>query len=185
MLFVSVSSDWLYTHTQMKEIVDVLRANKVNVSYININAEKGHDSFLIENGQLNYIIRNFLYEIRVKDILTRSYVKLHDYEGIKEAAELMLKNNKTHIPIVNEKDEITGIVTAWDLSKAIAMNKSNIEDIMTKNVLTCYESDTLFDVAKTFKNYKISGLPVIDEDNHVLGVVTTADVSSLMGSEFN
>ena len=185
MLIVSVSSDWLYTHTQMKEIVDVLRANKVNVSYININAEKGHDSFLIENGQLNYIIRNFLYEIRVKDILTRSYVKLHDYEGIKEAAELMLKNNKTHIPIVNEKDEITGIVTAWDLSKAIAMNKSNIEDIMTKNVLTCYESDTLFDVAKTFKNYKISGLPVIDEDNHVLGVVTTADVSSLMGSEFN
>lgn len=183
MLVVSISSDWLYTDLQHEEIVDALRVNDVNVSYTKLNAEKGHDSFLIENGQLNYIIRNFLYEIRVKDILTRSYTKLHDFESIKDAAELMLNNNITHIPIVDKTDKIMGIVTAWDLSKAIAMNKHNIEEIMTKNVLTCYESDTLFDVAKTFKNHKISGLPVIDEDDHVIGVVTTADVSSLMGSE--
>ena len=42
----------------MEEIVLALRANNVEVTYSKLNSEYGHDAFLIENGQMNYIIRS-------------------------------------------------------------------------------------------------------------------------------
>lgn len=58
-LIISVDSDWLYPPSQNKEILMALSTNDVDVSYIEIKSSYGHDAFLIEGGQLNYIIGNF------------------------------------------------------------------------------------------------------------------------------
>lgn len=180
MLIVSISSDWLYTEGQLEEIVMVLNSNNVDVSYSKLNSEYGHDAFLIENGQLNYIISNFLSKARVKDVMSKQVLTLSVNQGIKEAAELMLAENKTHIPVLNEKNQLIGIVTAWDLSKAIATDSDTIEEIMTKDVLTCYEDDSIYDVSSKLKEYNISGLPVIDSQSNVIGIITTAHLSNLI-----
>lgn len=180
MLIISISSDWLYTQEQLEEIVMALSANNVDVSYSKLNSEYGHDAFLLENGQLSYIISNFLSKACVKDVMSTNVVTLHEDQGIKQAAELMLNQNKTHIPIVDESHHIIGIVTAWDLSKAIAANTDNIDEIMTKDVLTCYEDDSIYDVSSKLKEHNISGLPVIDENNTVIGIITTAHLSNLI-----
>lgn len=180
MLIMSITSDWLYTHEHMEEIVLALRANNVDVSYSRLNSEYGHDAFLIENGQMNFIINNFLSKANVKDVMNRKVVTLHDNTNIKQAAELMLKENKTHIPIVNNNHEIVGIITAWDLAKSIAENTTNIDKIMTKKVFTCHEDDTIEEVARKMEEHHISGLPVIDDDNKVIGSITTAHLSNLL-----
>ena len=77
-LIMSITSDWLYTHEHMEEIVMALRANNVEVSYSRLNSEYGHDAFLIENGQMNYIISNFLSKARVKDVMSHTTLTL-DY----------------------------------------------------------------------------------------------------------
>lgn len=59
-LVVSFSTDWLYPGTMSKEIVRALRATGKNVVYTDIETEKGHDAFLIENDVLERNISNFL-----------------------------------------------------------------------------------------------------------------------------
>jgi len=59
-LFVSYSSDWLFTSEQTREIVRALLANGKDVSFIEIDSPYGHDAFLIEEEQLTRIIRSFL-----------------------------------------------------------------------------------------------------------------------------
>jgi len=183
MLVISISSDWLYTEQQIEEIVMALKAINIDVSYSKLNSEYGHDAFLIENRQLSYIITNFLSKAHVKDVMSTEVATLHETEGIKQAAELMLMKNKTHIPIVNSDHKIIGIITAWDLAKAIATNTTNIDEIMTKDVLTCHPDDSIFDVSRKLKEHDISGLPVIDDYNNVIGSITTAHLSNLIDKD--
>lgn len=183
MLIMSITSDWLYPHEHMEEIVLALRSNDVDVSYSRLNSEYGHDAFLIENGQMNFIISNFLSKARVKDIMNTKVVTLQDDKTVKEAAQLMLTENRTHIPVVDSKNKIVGIITAWDLSKAIALNTDNIDHIMTKDVFTCFEYDSINEVAKKMEEHNISGLPVINRDNQVIGNITTTHLSNLFDFE--
>lgn len=59
-LVVSYSSDWLYPSYQSAEVVEALEANNIDVSYNEIDAPYGHDSFLIDYKKLNPLIRDFL-----------------------------------------------------------------------------------------------------------------------------
>lgn len=59
-LVVSFTSDWLYPTSMAKEIVRALRANGANVVFTDIETDKGHDSFLLENAVLERNIGNFL-----------------------------------------------------------------------------------------------------------------------------
>lgn len=59
-LVVSFSSDWLFPSYQSREIVSALRKNDVDVVYIEIKTDAGHDAFLLEFKQLTRLITNFL-----------------------------------------------------------------------------------------------------------------------------
>ena len=176
MLILSINSDWLYTPEHMEEIVSALQSNHVDVSYSKLNSEYGHDAFLIENGQMNYIISNFLSNASVKDVMNTSLITLKEDETLKDAAKLMLETNKTHIPVIKNDNTLVGIITAWDLSKAIAENTCNIEDIMTKEVITCNEQDSIYDVAHKMKKYQISSLPVINKENKIIGIISSSSM---------
>ncbi|RQD76277.1 MAG: CBS domain-containing protein [Candidatus Syntrophonatronum acetioxidans] len=49
-------------------------------------------------------------------------------------------------------------------------------DVMVKNVMTVKEHDTLQEVAKILVDEKISGVPVIDDNNKVVGIITEGDL---------
>ncbi len=59
-LVVSFSSDWLYPTSQSKEIVYALKSNGIESSFVEIKTNYGHDSFLVECGDLREIVSNFL-----------------------------------------------------------------------------------------------------------------------------
>jgi len=59
-LVISFTSDRLYTPAMSRDIVQALRGNGKNVVYTNIETDKGHDSFLLDNGLLQKNISNFL-----------------------------------------------------------------------------------------------------------------------------
>lgn len=62
-LVVTFTSDWLYPSYQSKEIVRAMKANDIDVSFIEIETTYGHDSFLVEiDGQSN-LVRHFLNNV--------------------------------------------------------------------------------------------------------------------------
>jgi homoserine O-acetyltransferase len=62
-LVISFTSDWLYPTYQAREIVKALKKNGRDVSFCEIEAEWGHDAFLIPGGRLPILIRGFLERV--------------------------------------------------------------------------------------------------------------------------
>ena len=63
-LIISFSSDWLYPTSQSKEIVYALKTNGIDVSFVEIEINYGHDSFLVECDDLSVVVTNFLNNIK-------------------------------------------------------------------------------------------------------------------------
>jgi homoserine O-acetyltransferase len=59
-LVISFTSDWLYPPAQSRELVRLLKRAGLAASYINLDSEYGHDSFLIENPPFAEVLRHFL-----------------------------------------------------------------------------------------------------------------------------
>jgi CBS domain-containing membrane protein len=58
-----------------------------------------------------------------------------------------------------------------------------VRDIMTKRVVTTKRNSDIHEISALFSENRISGLPVVDEGNHVIGIVSEADVLSMAGME--
>ena len=59
-LVISFTSDWLFPTRENKEIVEILNSLSKNVSFLEIETDKGHDSFLLDEPDLDYAIKGFL-----------------------------------------------------------------------------------------------------------------------------
>ena len=59
-LVISFTSDWLFPTRENKEIVEILNNLSKNVSFLEIETDKGHDSFLLDEPDLDYAMKGFL-----------------------------------------------------------------------------------------------------------------------------
>ena len=177
---LSVDSDWLYPTEQSTEIVTALNANDVEVSFSEIKSNYGHDAFLLEKGQLNFILSKFLSDNIVEDIMMEEVVTIRENADVQDAAKLMLDKHVTHIPVVTDDYKLIGIVTSWDLSKSIATNSNHLKDIMTTTVKYCHGNDSIEDIARQMRKFDISCLPVVNDDMKVLGLITIDQISNLL-----
>jgi len=57
---VSFTSDWLYPTRESREVVQALNAVAANVSFVEIESDKGHDAFLLDEPELFATVRGFL-----------------------------------------------------------------------------------------------------------------------------
>lgn len=181
-LVIAISSDWLYPPYQSKEIVRGLEANNVDVAYSEIKSSYGHDAFLLEPGQLKHIVTDFLSQVSVKDILIDVPV-IRKNTSIKTASEIMTKSGYTHLPVSSEEGKLLGIITAWDIAKAVAVGLELPEDIMSKEVITASPDEPINSVTRKMRKYNISALPVTDSGGKILGIVTSDIISQLIGRE--
>ena len=60
LLVVSYTSDWLYPTYQSKEMVKAMKKNNLDISFCEIDAQWGHDAFLLPNPKLNSLMKGFL-----------------------------------------------------------------------------------------------------------------------------
>jgi homoserine O-acetyltransferase len=180
-LVISITSDWLYPPYQSQEIVSALTANGVDAKYEEIRSQYGHDAFLLEDGQLNYLIRGFLSQILVSDIMYRNFYSVSRNETIENASTLMVKKKVNHLPVVSEDGRLEGIVTSWDITKAVACKITELDEIITRDVKYVFSGDKIETASSIMEDYLISALPVIDSENRVIGMVTSESISALIG----
>ncbi|MEZ5333987.1 MAG: homoserine O-acetyltransferase [Methanolobus sp.] len=181
-LIIAVSSDWLYPPYQSKEIVSALSANDIDVTYREIESSYGHDAFLLESGQLGYLIGNFLSHTIVSDLMRKDTISIMKGISIEETAGVMFEKGITHLPVVDENNRLEGIVTSWDISKAVALKCRTLDGIMTKDVLTARENEDIESAAKKMEKHNISALPVVDDENRIVGIIGSEEINRLIGS---
>jgi len=99
-----------------------------------------------------------------------------DYNAnVETALALMKEYHIGGIPVVNRNNKLKGIVTNRDLRFERNMNRP-IKEIMTKKVITISEFSDFERAAEILQKYKIEKLPVIDENECVIGLITYKDI---------
>ena len=125
--------------------------------------------------------------MRVVDIMTRDPLTVTPTETIAQADELMNTNKIRQLPVVQEK-ELVGIVTDRDIrsflsgsllespeGRETALN-AKVQEIMTTEPITVSPDDDLQEAVEIMIDEKIGGIPVVDEAEGLLGIVTYVDV---------
>jgi len=102
-------------------------------------------------------------------------------EKIRAIAERIVTKAVNHIVVVDSNSKLRGIVTSWDITRAMAEGKKSLGDIESRNVITAKPDEPLETASKRMAQHNISALPVIDTERRVLGIVTSEDVSKLLG----
>jgi acetoin utilization protein AcuB len=110
--------------------------------------------------------------------------------GMLEAHRLMRNNKIRRLPIVSRNGKLVGIVTRSDVrqaepSEATTLNvwemnyllaKLQLGDIMTQEPYHVHPDDSIKTAATLMHSNKIGALPVVDDDNKVVGILTESDV---------
>ena len=97
-----------------------------------------------------------------------------------EDALLVMKENKIGgIPVTNEDNVLIGIITNRDLRFQIDL-KTEIGDIMTvNNLITAKKGTDLKEAEHILQRHKIEKLPVVDDQGHLLGLITFKDIQKV------
>ena len=117
----------------------------------------------------------------VKDVMTKPAITAAPEDRIPGAAKLLAERAFNHLPIVDKRGKLLGIVTSWDLAVALGTGKRKLSEIMTKKVIIVAEDEPVDIAARKLEQHNISGLPVIDADKVVKGIITSGDISKLIG----
>lgn len=183
-LVISITSDWLYPPSESKEIVSALLENGVEAEYAEIRSHYGHDAFLIEGGQLNYIIGRFLSRICSKDVMYTPVVTIEKNATIEAASAVLIRRGINHLPVTDASGRLSGIVTSWDIAKAVACRLERLEEIITTDVVCTAPEESIEQATEKMTKNSISALPVVDADNRVLGIITSEGLSRLLGGRY-
>ncbi|MBI0582858.1 MAG: homoserine O-acetyltransferase [Methanomassiliicoccus sp.] len=180
-LVAGISSDWLYPAYQSQEIVSALSASNIAARYSEIRSSYGHDAFLIEDGQLNYLLKSFFDHLTSGDVMMSPVRTITEGTTIETAAELMIHLGVNHLPVVSGEGRMIGIVTSWDVAKAVARRYTDLRQITTSPVITTIAEETIEEVLRKMEDNDISALPVVDAGDRVVGLVSHESMSGLVG----
>jgi uncharacterized protein (DUF39 family) len=111
----------------------------------------------------------------VKDLKKEAVICYHDCD-IKIVAEKIINQNINHIVITDREKRLKGIVTSFDITKAVASNKNELKDIITKKVITTKDDEPIAAAARKMKQHGISALPVINDREFVIGIITSEEL---------
>lgn len=96
---------------------------------------------------------------------------------VKDALDMMAEYHIGGIPVVDDECHLVGIVTNRDLRFERHLDKL-IDDVMTKeNLVTTHIKTDLSAAADILQSSKIEKLPVVDSENHLVGLITYKDIT--------
>lgn len=131
----------------------------------------------------------------VKDWMSLPAITIDEDASMQDAMGLLKRHGIRRLPVM-KKGKLTGIITDRDLKSASASDASTLEihellylltkikmkNIMTKDPITVPVDYTVEETAELLLRHKISGVPVLDKERELAGVITQTDLLRVMVS---
>ncbi|HEY6667519.1 MAG TPA: chloride channel protein [Candidatus Nitrosopolaris sp.] len=130
--------------------------------------------------------RVILSDLYVKDVMKNPMNKLSKNLSIEEALQILNRNNSRMIMVVNENDNLEGVVYRYKLFEFPEEYRKSIklENIMIKDPFFAYTSDSLHHALVRLSSNDLQEMPVLsNEDHKVIGIVTIADLVKLYDNQ--
>lgn len=123
----------------------------------------------------------------ISSIMTENIHFVKSHQKIVDAIEIMVNHDIRHLIVKDETDNLAGIISKNDVDKFRPRHTPNeinknilsslsIEHMMTKNVRTVEPTDTIKYAAELISHCSYNALPVVDENEKLVGIITTTDL---------
>jgi CBS domain-containing protein len=125
----------------------------------------------------------------IRRIMSEAVLSISVHEPVTEALRLFADYPLHHLPVVDESG-LVGMLSSADMLKlehfipksgsqaatALLNDRFRIDTIMRRPVISARPDDTIADAAASMATHGIHALPVVNENNHLVGIVTTTDI---------
>ena len=118
--------------------------------------------------------------MKVSKYMTRDVQLVTPTQTIREAARMMAEIDAGSLP-VQEDDRLVGVITDRDIAvRAVAQGKSPdtpVRDVMSREVLYCFEDQEVKEIARNMGDVKVRRLPVVNRDKRLVGIISVGDLA--------
>ena len=120
----------------------------------------------------------------VGEICDRNVVTIHQNQDLEDAVSLMRSEHVGDVVVVEERGQHrhpVGILTDRDvlvkvLGKRLSLDDADIADVMSFDLITALESESVDAALERMNNYGVRRLPVVNRENHLVGILSLDDV---------
>lgn len=142
--------------------------------------EKGPQGRKITDKEAENITRveELAYELRVGEVMTRDVKALEPDMPMAAVLEMFHSAQISGAPVI-ERQTLVGVISLEDLIRWLTSGsmESTVDQYMSRNLVTVRISDPVVEALKLFVNSRHGRLPVIDEQNHPVGILTKGDIT--------
>jgi CBS domain-containing protein len=130
--------------------------------------------------------------MNLSELFTKDVVTIEPEGTIAEAARLMQEENVGAVVVTVEEDvggaeKVVGILTDRDVALALAIDRVSadlpVSEIMTRNVVTIWDDQGIFNATQYFLGHNFRRLPIVDRHERLVGMVTTDDLFAMLARE--
>ncbi|HJQ62423.1 MAG TPA: CBS domain-containing protein [Burkholderiales bacterium] len=118
--------------------------------------------------------------MRVSEAMSRDVRVANPDQTIRDAARIMNEIDAGVLP-VGENDRLVGMITDRDIAvRAVAEDKppsTKVRDVMSREVLYCYDDQDLDEVAMNMGDEQVRRMPVVNREKRLVGIVSLGDVA--------
>ena len=118
--------------------------------------------------------------MKIHDVMTREVHVAGPDQSIREAAKIMALYDTGALP-VGDDDRLLGLITDRDIAvRAVARGMSPetpLSEVMSREVLYCFNDDEVANVAKNMSDIQVRRLPVVNRDKKLVGILSLGDLA--------
>ncbi len=130
----------------------------------------------------------------INEWMTKDVITVDPEASMMRAAKLMKEKGIRRLPVVDDKGKLLGMLSDRDVKEAspskattldvhelyYLLSEIKVKNIMTPNPLTIRDTDTVLKCAAIMHDKKISGLPVLNDKDELVGIMTQNEVYSVL-----
>ena len=120
--------------------------------------------------------------VPVEQLMTTDLVTVTPDEGVESAAGTILEKKAGSLVALDDDEQISGILTCTDLAEIVSSGSApadkTVGDYMTKDVTTTEPDESIQDAAVKMITGQIQHLPVVNDEDTVVGMLSTTDLTS-------
>ncbi|HVP60397.1 MAG TPA: CBS domain-containing protein [Myxococcaceae bacterium] len=110
--------------------------------------------------------------------MSTALVTVQDTDSVAAAETAMKLASVRHVPVVDAKQNLVGILSVRDVLEALARGKKQVlvGEYMTRNVVTVTPETPVHRAIDLLLEHEFGSLPVVGADGHLVGIVTETDL---------
>ena len=125
--------------------------------------------------------------MKAKELMDKNFVYLNANDSVVESSKAMEEVRRFTCPVVNDKQQLIGWITAFDITKGLREGNEKISEVMNSSdqVSTVHEDDPARKAVILTANNKFVTVPVLNDDNQVIGMIRSCDIVVLLSDLYD